>query len=71
MIGLIVGLIGAAIGVVTGIAGALVGALAALGGVLLGLAIPFAPVLVIVGVLMLLASGARNANCAPQNPRSR
>lgn len=71
MIGLILGLIGAFVGVVTGIGGALFGMLAALGGVLLGLAVPFAPLLVVVGLLVFLVAGQKHVNQVPQSPNRR
>jgi hypothetical protein len=71
MIGLILGLIGVFVGVVTGIGGALFGVATALGGVLLGLAAPFAPLLVIVGLLVFLIAGQKHVNQAPQDPSHR
>jgi hypothetical protein len=71
MIGLILGLIGAFVGVITGIGGALFGVVTALGGVLLGLAIPFAPLLVIVGLLAFLIAGQKHVNQAPPSPGRR
>jgi hypothetical protein len=71
MIGLILGLVAAFVGVITGIGGALLGVLAALGGVLLGLAVPFAPLLVIVGLLVFLVAGQKRVNQAPQSPDRR
>lgn len=66
MIGLILGLLGAMVGLLTGLAGAVFGVLFAAGGVLLGLAAPFAPLVVLVGVLAFLMSGQKYANQAPQ-----
>jgi hypothetical protein len=71
MIGLILGLIGTFVGVITGIGGALFGIVAGLGGVLLGLAAPFAPLLVIVGLLVFLMGGQKHVNQAPQSPDRR
>lgn len=71
MIGLILGLLGALVGVVTGMGGALFGMLIGLGGLLLGLAIPFAPLLVIVGLLVFLVSGQKHVNRAPQGTNRR
>jgi hypothetical protein len=68
MIGLILGILGAFVGLVTGLAGAAMGVLLALGGVVLGLAVPFAPLLVLLGVLVFLVSGQKCAKHAPQGP---
>lgn len=71
MIDLILGLIGAFVGVVTAIGGALYGTVTALGGVFLGLAMPFAPLLVVAGLLVFLVAGQKYANQAPPSPRQR
>lgn len=71
MVGLVLGLLSAMAGLVTGLAGAALGMLAALGGVLLGLAAPFAPLLVIVGVLAFLVSGQKYASPAARGPDRR
>jgi len=68
MMGLVVGILSAFVGLVTGLAGAAMGVLLALGGVLLGLAVPFAPLLVLVGVLVFLVSGQKYAKPAPEGP---
>jgi prepilin signal peptidase PulO-like enzyme (type II secretory pathway) len=67
MLGLIAGLIGVFVAIITGIGGALLGLVTALGGVLLGLAVPFAPLLIVAGLVIFLISGQKHVHQIPQN----
>ncbi len=61
MIGLVLGLLGALLGVLMGVAGGLFGILTGVAGAVMGVAIPFLPILLVIGAIWWLVKPPRKA----------